>query len=207
MQNAYEERCLLPAISEKPSPSGAAMRRGERGRLKHARELFWHYWLPLLVMLTLINLESTDAMSGAHTGHILAQLLLWIGLPLRDEPLALLNLAVRKTGHMVGYGLLCFSWLLLLRGTYWLRHEYQLCLEGSIKVRRLWWRMEWGVLAVLCTFAVAAADEFHQMSIPSRTGCWSDVALDTSAALVAAALIWGRANWRCRQTPASSATA
>ena len=39
----------------------------ERGRLKHSRELFWHYWLPVLGMLALIALESTDTMSGdAH---------------------------------------------------------------------------------------------------------------------------------------------
>jgi hypothetical protein len=141
-------------------------------------------------------------MSGKHTTSFLARLTLWIGLPLHGEPLALLNMVVRKSGHMLGYGLLCFSWLLLLRGGYWLRHEYQLCLRGSIQVRRLWWRPEWGALAVLCTFVVAAADEFHQMAIPSRNGCWSDVALDTSAALIAAALIWARAHWRCRPTPA-----
>jgi hypothetical protein len=169
--------------------------------LKHARELFWHYWLPVLVMLTLIKLESTDTMSGEHTRHILAQLTLWIGIPLHGARLALANMVMRKAGHMLGYGLLCFSWLLLLRGSYWLRHEYQTCLQGGIQVRRLWWRPEWGALAVLCTFAVAAADEFHQMNIPSRTGCWSDIALDTSAGLVAATLIWARAHQRCRETP------
>ena len=48
-----------------------------------------------------------------------------------------------------------------------------------MKVRRILWRPEWAALAVLCTFLVAAADELHQMSIPSRTGTWRDVALDT----------------------------
>jgi VanZ like family len=205
MPDACQERCLLPTISASPCQAGNAAEpraANERGRLKHAREMFWHYWLPLLVMLTLIKLESTDAMSGEHTILLLARLTLWIGVPLKGASLGLLNMAVRKSGHMLGYGLLCFSWLLLLRGSYWLRHEYQLCLTGSIQVRRLWWRLEWGALAVLCTFVVAAADEFHQMSIPSRGGDWSDVALDTGAALVAAALIWAKARWRCRQTPA-----
>jgi VanZ family protein len=168
--------------------------------LKHARELFWRYWLPVLVMLTVIKLESTDAMSGAHTSNFLERFMLLIGMPLHGEPLDLLNLVIRKSGHMLGYGLLCLSWLFLLRGAYWLRHEYQFCLGGSINVRRLWWRLEWGALAVFLTFSVAAADEFHQMSIPSRTGCWSDVGIDTSAALVAATLIWTHAHWRCRDT-------
>lgn len=177
---------------------GHGTRRGAK-YLKHTRELFWHYWLPLLTMLTLITLESTDAMSGAHTGKLLARLLLWLGHPLRQDLLDLVNMAMRKTGHLVGYGLLCVTWLLMLRGTYWLRHEYQLCLKGGIQIRRLWWRRVWGALAVLATFTVACSDEFHQMSIPSRTGCWRDVWLDTFAALLAMSLFRARARSRCRQ--------
>jgi VanZ family protein len=170
--------------------------------LKHARELFLHYWLPLLVMLTLIKLESTDSMSGARTILILRQLLLWMGVHLRNPQLELLNLVIRKSGHMVGYGLLCLCWLLLLRGYYWLQHDYKRSLQGSIHVRRMWWRTDWAVLAVFCTFLVAAADELHQMSIPSRTGSWWDVALDTCAAIVMAALVWAKAAWLCRGEPA-----
>ena len=166
--------------------------------MKHSRELFWHYWLPLLVMLTLIALESTDTMSGAHTGQHLQRLLLWVGIHLREWQLELVNLVLRKTGHMVGYGLLCFCWLMLLRGTYWLQHDYIGSLQGRMKIVRVWWRLEWAALAVLFTFLVAAADELHQMSIPSRTGSWHDVALDTSAGVVSAALVWAKAVWDCR---------
>jgi hypothetical protein len=151
-------------------------------------------------MLALIKMESTDTMSGQHTGGLLARFTLWLGIPLHGTPLDLLNLVVRKGGHMMGYGLLCLSWFFLLRGSYWLSHEYQLALNGNIQVRRLWWRPEWGTLAVLLTFVVACADEFHQMSIPSRDGCWSDVGIDTSAALIAAAFIWLSAQWRCRSS-------
>lgn len=172
---------------------------------KHTWELFWRYWLPVLAMLTLIKLESTDTMSGEHTHHFLGQWLLWLGIPLHGAPLDLLNLVMRKSGHMLGYGLLCLSWLLLLRGCYWLSHEYQLSLGGNIKVRRLWWRVEWGTLAVLLTFVVACADEFHQMTIPGRDGDWSDVALDTTAGLVFAAIIWLRAYLRSRPAPAVEA--
>lgn len=153
-------------------------------------------------MLTLITLESTDSMSSRHTGHFLARLTLWLGVPLAGKPLELLNMIVRKGGHMLGYGLLCFSWLLLLRGSYWLLHDYQLCRRSGIQVHRIWWRPEWGAMAVFFTFLVATADETHQMSIPSRHGCWSDVALDSSAALIAAFLIWFHARWRCRQRQA-----
>jgi VanZ family protein len=172
--------------------------------LKHARELFWHYWLPLLVMLTLIRLESTDVMSGLNTGEHLAQLCLFIGIHLHGQQLGLLNLVLRKCGHALGYGLLCFCWLLLLRGTYWLQHDYSRSLRGSIQVKRMWWRAEWAGLAVFCTFLVAASDELHQMSIPSRSGTWHDVALDTSAAVVSVILVWIKAVRRCREPQESS---
>jgi len=179
------------------------LHKNERGHLKHTRELFWHYWLPLLVMLGLITMESTDTMSGGHTLRHLRLVLLWLGIHLSNPSLELLNLVLRKSGHMLGYGLLCFFWLLLLRGTYWLQHEYSKSLQGSLHVRRMWWRTEWAGLAVFCTFLVAAADELHQMSIPSRTGSWWDVAIDTSAGLAAVLLVRAKAGWLCRDEPST----
>ncbi len=153
-------------------------------------------------MLTLIKLESTDALSGAHTGRHLGRILHWAGVHLSGESLDLLNFAIRKCGHCLGYSLLCFTWFVLLRGTYWLQHEYRRSLKGSIQIRRMWWRPTWAVLAVLFTFIIASADELHQMNIPSRTGSWEDVVLDTAAALACVWLIWARAYWRCRDSRA-----
>jgi hypothetical protein len=36
------------------------------------------------------------------------------------------------------------------------------------------------------------------MSIPSRTGSWWDVTLDTSAGAVVLVLVWAKARWLCR---------
>jgi len=164
---------------------------------KHTKELLWH-WLPVVTMLSFIALESTDAMSGKHTGRILWLVFLWLGHPLTWHELDTLNHVLRKCGHVIGYGLLCASWLLLLRGIYWLRHEYQLCVkQGGVQIRRLWWRPVWGALGLLATCAVASADEFHQMSIPSRTGRWQDIVLDTTAALVALLLFRAKALHHC----------
>ena len=184
-----------PKPPEAPHNGAAAF--DALGHPKHTRELFWHYWAPVLTMLLLIGVESTELFSGEHTGRILGAILRWLGQPVSPQTLALLNFLLRKTGHVVGYGLLCLSWLLLLRGTYWLRHEYQLCLRGGIQVRRLWWRPVWAGLALLCTASVAVADELHQMSLPGRTGRALDMLLDTSAALLAMALVWWLAQRRC----------
>jgi len=166
--------------------------------LKHARELFWHYWLPVLAMLLLIKLESTDALSGTHTAHHLSRLLQMFGMHLNPQRLELVNKVMRKSGHMVGYGLLGFCWFVLLRGAYRLQHEYHRFRKDGVKVRRTWWRPEWAALAVFLTFLVATAHELHQMSIASRTGSWWDVALDTTSALVVVMLLWARAARLCR---------
>ena len=200
VENAAHPR--LPVADNAGEPTPARIQRTRtgtldaQGHLKHTRELFWHYWSPVLTMLTLIALQSTEVFSGAHTGKLLGSLMHWLGHPLSSPALGLLNLVLRKTGHVVGYGLLCLSWLLLLRGSYWLRHDYQLCLKGGIQVRRLWWRPVWGALALLCTAAVAVADELHQMTLPGRTGLPRDMLLDICAAMVSATIVWQRARRR-----------
>lgn len=73
---------------------------------------------------------------------------------------------LRKTGHVVGYGMLG---LLLLRG--W-RATFG---QG----RALLWRTS--LLSWLGTAFVASMDEWHQSYIPSRTGTWKDAALDSTA--------------------------
>ena len=101
---------------------------------------------------------------------------------------------LRKCGHLVGYGLLCLCWLLLLRGGLLAapripaqpqgQHQSSAACGGA---------PDWAWLAVLGTFLVAAADELHQMSIPSRSGSWWDVPLDTSAAVVVVLLVRAKA--------------
>lgn len=169
-----------------------------RGSLRYSRELFWHYWLPVLVLLAAIAMESTESMSGDNTLHLMQRILRVLGARLAPPHLELLNLAVRKCGHATGYGLLCLSWLLLLRGQYWLRHDSKPRREERIHALRNWWRMEWAALAVFFTFCVAAADELHQMNLSGRSGSWWDVALDTSAAVLASCLVYLAARWRCR---------
>ncbi len=86
---------------------------------------------------------------------------------------------LRKTGHVVGYGMLS---LLLLRG--WratLGRNPRLVVAPSL-------------LSWLGTVFVAAMDEWHQSYIPSRTGTIWDVALDSAAgvAFLVVAYFWLR---------------
>jgi VanZ family protein len=76
---------------------------------------------------------------------------------------------LRKTGHVIGYGMLS---LLLLRG-WWATFG---------QTRALLWRTS--LLSWLGTVFVASMDEWHQSYIPSRTGTWEDAVLDSVAGLV-----------------------
>ncbi len=90
---------------------------------------------------------------------------------------------VRKTAHFVEYA--CLGGMLA-------------CFWRAVLLR-LW---PAGVLAGITAAAVASIDETIQLSVPGRTGQFSDVMLDTAGAvtgLVAALLIlwlWGRRRGR-----------
>ena len=77
---------------------------------------------------------------------------------------------LRKTGHVVGYGMLG---LLLLRGWRATLDQNHLHLGRTV------------LLAWLGVVFVACMDEWHQSYIPSRTGTWRDAVLDSVAGVVA----------------------
>jgi VanZ family protein len=121
-------------------------------------------WLPVVLWLIVIMLESTDMMSGQHTGSFLLPLLTWAFGPIDPATFDLFHHLLRKSGHFIGYGILS---LLLFRA-----------LRSTVTPRLV----RVGLLSVALTAVVASLDEWHQTFIPSRTGCVQDVVLDTFAA-------------------------
>jgi VanZ family protein len=122
-----------------------------------------------LVWIGLISFESTGFFSSQNTGSMLYTLLTRLFGPIDLHKFFIFHHYLRKTGHVVGYGMLS---LLLLRG----------------------WRATFGharallsrtaLLSWLGTAFVASMDEWHQSFIPLRTGTWRDAALDSVAGLV-----------------------
>ncbi len=159
---------------------------------------FLRAWWPAFVWIGIITVESTDALSSNNTGDLLYKLIsrLYPNVNLHD--VLVLNFIMRKTGHVVGYGILS---LLLLRG--WrrtlarARAAFGRSTVGLVTYGRT------AVLAWLGTVFVASMDEWHQSFIPSRTGTLHDVVLDSTAGLVflLAAHVWMRG----RERPLSSA--
>lgn len=131
----------------------------------------WKQWIPALIWIGVICFESTDMMSATNTGSILFALVLRVFGHVDINTLMEWNHVLRKLGHVVGYAIL--SWLLF--------RAWRATLPSPIGRR---WAFPWARLAFWMTAAVASMDEFHQSFIPSRTGRWQDVVLDSAAALL-----------------------
>lgn len=127
-------------------------------------------WWPALVWVVLITFESTDAFSSEHTSSMLYALLTHLFGNIDLHKFLVFHHYLRKTGHVVGYGMLG---LLLLRGWRATLDQNQLHLGRTV------------LLAWLGVVFVACIDEWHQSYIPSRTGTWRDAVLDSVAGAVA----------------------
>jgi len=133
-------------------------------------------WLAAILWLILIAVESTAYLSASNTGRILYPLLHFLfGLDwTRFEDW---HFYIRKTGHVIGYGMLSFLLFRAWRATL-------PAMSGSR------WTMHWATIATLGTAFVASLDEWHQSFIPSRTGTIRDVILDTCAGIAVQILIF-----------------
>jgi VanZ family protein len=131
-------------------------------------------WIALILWLIVIAIESSAYLSAQNTSRFLYPVLHFLfGIDYASfEPY---HAFLRKTGHVLGYGLLS---ILLFRA--W---RETLPAPGSR------WTFRWATIAVLGTAFVASLDEWHQSTIPSRTGTIRDVFLDTGAGIAAQLLI------------------
>jgi VanZ family protein len=141
----------------------------------HQREVL-KAWIAAILWLVVITIESTSYLSGQNTSRILYPVLHFLfGISYAHfEPWHHL---LRKTGHVLGYGLLSFF---LFRA--W-RETLAVAAQPN-------WNFRWAGIAVLGTALVASLDEWHQSYLPSRTGRWQDVVLDSSSAIAAQILLY-----------------
>ena len=140
------------------------------------------HWIPALVGIAVIVVESTAMMSAANTSRWL--LPLWIRLfgPIAPERWEVVHHYIRKTGHFVGYGLVSLGFF----------HAWRFTLESRWPA---WPPASWlrfrnaAALALVCTLLLASWDEWHQSFIPGRTSSPRDVLLDFCGALAAHAVV------------------
>jgi VanZ family protein len=136
----------------------------------------WKAWIPALVWLGFIAIESTNALSSENTSRALYPLLHFL---LGLDPVRFLtwHFVLRKTGHVLGYGILSILLFRAWRATMPQRRDPR-------------WSIVWARAALIGTALVASLDEWHQSFLLSRTGNIRDVLLDSTAALVAQVLLF-----------------
>jgi VanZ family protein len=157
--------------------------------LKPSFNVLARNWWPAAVWLGIIQLESTDYASSRNTLGLLYGVWRMIFGRVDPQLISLVNEVLRKSGHFIGYAILSVLVFLALKCTNRDRLKPVLQRSWGTFFRDLW-QLEWAVIAVLLPLITASFDEIHQTFLPSRTGAWQDVAIDTSGALVMQLLIY-----------------
>ena len=154
-------------------------------------------WWPVVLWLGVIRLESTDLASASNTGGLLYKVISFVWPRVDPALVDTLDMMLRKTGHFIGYGVLSALVFFALQRTNRDRMRDVLRRPWGTYRRDLW-RLEWCSIGILVTIVTAAADEIHQTFIPSRTGRWQDVVIDTGGAAVIQLVIYMVASQRVK---------
>jgi len=149
--------------------------------------LFLH-WIPALVGIAVILVESTAMMSSENTSRWL--LPVWVKLfgPISPARWEIVHHYIRKTGHFVGYGMVSLGFF----------DSWRVALERRWAEWRVRFRAAAG-LAMASTLLLASWDEWHQSFIPGRTSSVRDVGIDLCGAVAAQLILLAIASfWRKR---------
>ncbi|MDQ3117652.1 MAG: VanZ family protein [Verrucomicrobiota bacterium] len=122
-------------------------------------------WLPVVLWLTLMFFGSTDLMSAEHTSRFLTPFLRWLNPAISPEAIAQAHFFVRKAAHVTEYAILAsllFRAGRGLRGGFWRRAAF----------------------AFFPALLFAAADEWHQSFVQTRTASLGDVCIDGVGAII-----------------------
>jgi VanZ family protein len=140
---------------------------------KRGFRYWFNVWLPVVLGVAVIMLESTEFMGADHTSGPLRWLWQAIFGHVSNARWEIIHHLIRKSGHFIAYGLIGLAWL------------------------RAWWMtlprsrfVQDAFLALMGTALMASADEFHQTFLPNRTGSPWDVLLDCCGAITLQLLVY-----------------
>jgi VanZ family protein len=135
---------------------------------------FWvSAWLPVLLGMAMIFVESTEVMGADHTSGPLRALYQAIFGHISNAHWDNIHHYIRKSGHFIGYGLIGLAWL----RAWWMSLPHSRFLPDAF-------------LALLGTALIASADEYHQSFLPNRTSSPWDVLLDCCGAITLQLLVY-----------------
>ena len=132
----------------------------------------WRY-APLLFWIGVIIFGSGDGVSSAKTSRYLAVVVRFLLPGISDESLSVVNLALRKTGHFTVYAALAL-----------------LAARAFLTSSKSGLRQQWFFAALALVAVCAVSDEYHQTSVPSRTGTIYDSLIDIAGGAFALTAVW-----------------
>jgi VanZ family protein len=135
---------------------------------------FWvKAWLPVLMGIAMIVVESTEWLGADHTDGPLRLLYQAIFGHVSYAQWEIIHHYIRKTGHFVGYGLIGLAWL----RAWWMTLPHSHFLPDAL-------------LALMGTALIASLDEFHQSFLINRTSSPWDVLIDCSGAITLQLMVY-----------------
>lgn len=153
-------------------------------------------WIPAVSWTLATIAASGDMLSARHTGGLVIWFFRTFFPSVPYEWYDVTHTLLRKGGHFFNYAVL--SWLWFRAARYW---ELRETARETLRVGANVWATRWAWWGFAFAVATALADEGLQHFVPSRTGSWEDVALDSCGAafaqfMIAAALARHLANSR-----------
>ena len=136
------------------------------------------YWIPAILVATLISLFSTHYFSSQQTGRVIIPMLHWLLPAASPRMLRLMHVGIRKMAHVTEFGL------------------FSVAVFHGIRGGRFGWRFSWALVTLVIAVTYAGLDEWHQSFVPLREARPRDVAIDVLGAVLAQTLVWFYANWK-----------
>ena len=131
------------------------------------QQKFVKYWLPVIIWMCFIYWMSTDMFSSENTSKVIEPVLYFIFPSLSAWTLDIIHGLIRKSAHVVEYFILGFLLFRAFRS------------DSSQP-----WDQRWTIYTVIVVVLYAMSDEFHQISVTSRSGSFFDVGLDTAGGVL-----------------------
>ncbi len=153
-------------------------------------------FFPAAVVVLVIATAGTQRFSIENTAGLLAPFWFRLFRTLPYQRYWEFVEAVRKLGHLIGYGLACLAFFTT---SYWLLSLRRPRLSGSagwpLRNRAAGW-------ALLLTGLLGTADELHQRFVPQRTSTVTDVGFDVCGGYFALMILFAAWRFRERKTAA-----
>jgi VanZ family protein len=133
-------------------------------------------WVPPVIWMLMIFSASGDAQSTQHSSLIFEPIMRWLFPQISQVRMDEVHFLLRKCMHLAEFA--------VLAGLFWWSLR-----QTKVPAATAWRWADAGRALVLVVL-YAASDEIHQAFVPSRTGHFADVLVDTAGGVIGLGLLW-----------------